>query len=132
MITFIICFVLAISAIIFLMSKEEKIVEKANSSSGYKAAFYHLMSKLCSGSYEGYRYTDGENEAIKEYLNRKTKYENHPIGSYFKMKKEMRDMLKMAGNFYNYNLNFNLGEVGTGVTVIIVFVAVVALGVVYC
>ena len=45
------------------------------------------------------------------------------------MRNECNNMLKWAGNFHNYRLNFNLGEVGIGVLVLAVFIAVVIIGV---
>ena len=122
---------LVIFAIFVLMHNEEKIVEKAESKS-HMAAFYHVLAKLCSGSYKGYNSTDGENDAMKEFLTRKTVYDTHPIGSYFKMRKELGEILKIGGNFHNYSMNFNFGEVGTGIAVMVVFAIVVTLGVMYC
>jgi len=122
---------LVIFAIFVLMHNEEKIVEKAESKS-HMAAFYHVLAKLCSGNYKGYNSTDSENDAMKEFLTRKTVYDTHPIGSYFKMRKELGEILDIGGNFHNYSMGFNLGEVGTGVMVMLVFAIVVMLGVIYC
>jgi hypothetical protein len=45
------------------------------------------------------------------------------------MRKELKGILATAGNFHGYKLNFNLGEIGTGLAVMLAFVVIVTLGV---
>ena len=60
-----------------------------------------------------------------------SEYDKHSIGSYFKLCDSLKSTLKTRGNFHNYSLNFNMGEVGTGFAVLAVFAIVITLGVIY-
>ena len=110
----------------YTLKHEHEIVEKAD-----KSNFYHFLAKLTSSKYTGYYPNEDEVKAMKEFAKQPSEYDTHPIGSFFKMRDELTGILKTAGNFHNYKLNFNLGEVGTGLAVMAVFVIVVTLGVMY-
>lgn len=120
---------LAIVAVIAL-GYEEKVVEKAQENNN-KAAFWHLLAKMTASSYKGYNPLESEKKALDEFVSQPSEYDTHPIGSYLKMRKELSGILKTAGNFHGYRLSFNLGEVGTGVAVMLVFAVVVTLGVMF-
>jgi hypothetical protein len=127
-ITFII--ILGLVAFILInraMINEEDLIRKAE-----KNWFYHTIAKMTSAKYNGYIMGDEEDKAMEDYLSKPSEYETHPIGSYFKLCKSLKDTLSTCGNFHNYRLNFNLGEVGTGFAVLVVFAAIVTLGVVLC
>lgn len=121
---------LTIIAVIAL-GYEEKVVEKAQEESN-TAAFWHLLAKLTASSYKGYNPLESEKKALDEFVSQPSKHILHPIGSYFKMRNELGGILKTAGNFHGYRLSFNLGEVGTGIAVMLVFAVVVTLGVMFC
>jgi hypothetical protein len=123
----IVCVAAACVAAAIAMHNEEQIVEKAETN-----WFYHALAKMVCHNYKGYYPNEDEVKASKEFVREKSEYDVHPVGSYLKMRSECDNMLKWAGNFHNYNLSFNLGEVGTGIAVMLVFVAVVTLGVIYC
>ena len=106
------------------MNDEQKLVEKAETN-----WFYHAIAKMVVPSYKGYYPNEGEVEASKKLASEKTEYEKHSVGSYLKMCNELKSILATAGNFHNYKLNFNLGELGTGIAVMVVFVLVVTAGV---
>lgn len=128
LITFIIiACVLAVVVINRIFIKEEDLIKKAE-----KNWFYHTLAKMTSSKYDGYVMGEDEKNSMVEYLSKTSEYDRHPIGSYFKMRNELNGILKTAGNFHGYKLSFNLGEVGTGVAVMLVFVGVVTLGVVLC
>ena len=110
----------------YTLKHEHEIVEKAD-----KSNFYHFLAKLTSSNYTGYYPNEDEVKSMKEFVKKPSEYDSHPIGSYMKMCDELTGILKTAGNFHNYKLNFNLGEVGTGLAVMAVFVIVVTLGVMY-
>lgn len=110
----------------YTLKHEHEIVEKAD-----KSNFYHFLAKLTSSNYTGYYPNEDEVKSMKEFVKKPSEYDSHPIGSYMKMRDELTGILKTAGNFHNYKLNFNLGEVGTGLAVMAVFVIVVTLGVMY-
>ena len=128
LITFIIiACVLAVVVINRIFIKEEDLIVKAE-----KNWFYHTLAKMTSSKYDGYVMGEDEKNSMVDYLSKPSEYDRHPIGSYFKMRNELNGILKTAGNFHGYKLSFNLGEVGTGVAVMLVFVGVVTLGVVLC
>lgn len=106
------------------MNDEEKLVEKAETN-----WFYHAIAKMVVSNYKGYYPNEGEVEASKKFVREKSEYDSHPVGSYLKMCKDLKSILAAAGNFHSYKLNFNLGEVGTGIAVMVVFAIVVILGV---
>jgi hypothetical protein len=108
------------------MIKEEDLIVKAE-----KNWFYHTLAKMTSAKYNGYIMGDEEKKAMEEYVSRPSEYDVHPIGSYFKLCKSLKSTLDTCGNFHNYKLNFNMGEVGTGFAVLIFFGVVVTLGVIY-
>ena len=118
--------VIALVLINRVMIKEEDLLKKAE-----KNLFYHTLAKLTCPLYKGYSANEGEQKAIDEYLSKPSEYDIHPIGAYFKITNDLKSILKTAGNFHNYNLKFNLGEVGTGFAVFAVFALVVTLGVIY-
>lgn len=109
------------------MIKEEDLIVKAE-----KNWFYHTLAKMTSAKYNGYIMGDEEKKAMEEYVSRPSEYDTHPVGSYFKLCKSLKSTLDTCGNFYNYKLNFNMGEVGTGFAVLVLFAVVVTLGVVLC
>lgn len=111
----------------YTLKHEHEIVEKAD-----KSNFYHFLAKLTSSNYTGYYPNEDEVKFMKEFVKKPSEYDLHPIGSYMKMRDELTGILKTAGNFHNYKLSFNLGEVGTGLAVMAVFVIIVTLGVMYC
>ena len=128
LITFIIiACVIAVVVINRIFIKEENLIVKAE-----KNWFYHTLAKMTCPKYDGYIMGDNEKKAMEEFISKPSEYDRHPIGSYFKMRNELNGILKTAGNFHGYKLSFNLGEVGTGVAVMLVFVGVVTLGVVLC
>ena len=115
--------VLAIVATV-KMNGEEKLIEKAETN-----WFYHAIAKMTVSNYKGYYPNEEEVKSAKSFVKQESEYDSHPVGAYLKMRKELKGMLSMAGNFHNYKLDFNLGEVGTGLAVMAVFVIVVILGV---
>lgn len=108
------------------MIKEDELIKKAQ-----KNWFYHVLSKMTCGTYDGYTMTEDEKKAMEEYIAEPSEYDKHSIGSYFKLCDSLKSTLKTRGNFHNYSLNFNMGEVGTGFAVLAVFAIVVTLGVIY-
>jgi len=126
-ITFIIILVLvALVLITRAMIKEEDLIKKAE-----KNWFYHTLAKMTSAKYNGYVMGDDEKKAMDEYLSRPSEYETHPIGSYFKLCDTLKSTLETCGNFHNYNLKFNLSEVGIGMCVLGCFAVMLVLGVIY-
>lgn len=119
-------FIAAVVIITRLLVKEEELVKKAE-----KNFFFHVIAKMTSPKYNGYFMNEAEDKAMKEYLSKPSEYDRHPIGSYFRLCNTLKDTLSTCANFHNYRLNFNMGEVGTGVLVLVVFAAVVTLGVIY-
>ena len=115
--------VLAIVATV-KMNGEEKLIEKAE-----RNWFYHAIAKMTVPNYKGYYPNEEEVKSAKSFVKKESEYDTHPVGAYLKMRKDLKGMLSMAGNFHNYKLDFNLGEVGTGLAVMAVFVIVVILGV---
>ncbi len=109
------------------MISEEELIEKAETN-----WFYHTLAKMTSAKYNGYTMGDAEKKAMEESLAEPSEYDRHSIGSYFKLCDSLKSTLKTRGNFHNYSLNFNMGEVGTGFAVLAVFAIVVTLGVMYC
>ena len=109
------------------MQGEEQIIEKAE-----RNWFYHAIAKLSSSKYKGYYPSEEEVEAHKEFAKEEVTYDTHPVGSYLKMRKECNDMLKTAGNFHGYNIAASTGGAGIGFAVMLVFAAIIALGVAYC
>lgn len=122
-----ICLAVFVAVASHMMDNEQKLIEKAETN-----WFYHALAKMVCHNYKGYYPNEDEVKASKEFVREKSEYDVHPIGSYLKMRSECDNMLKWAGNFHNYRLNFNLGEIGTGLAVMLVFVVVVTLGVIYC
>jgi hypothetical protein len=108
------------------MISEEELIEKAETN-----WFYHTLAKMTSAKYNGYVMSEAEKKAMEESLAEPSEYDRHPIGSYFKLCDSLKSTLKTRGNFHNYSLNFNMGEVGTGFAVLAVFAIVVTLGVIY-
>jgi hypothetical protein len=106
------------------MISEEKLIEKAETN-----WFYHTLAKMTSAKYNGYVMGEAEKKAMEESLAEPSEYDRHPIGSYFKLCDSLKSTLKTCGNFHGYKLNFNLGEIGIGVVVMLAFVVIVTLGV---
>ena len=106
------------------MIKEEDLIRKAE-----KNWFYHTLAKMTSAKYNGYIMSDNEKKAMEEFISKPSEYDRHPVGSYLKMCKELKGILATCGNFHGYKLNFNLGEIGIGVVVMLAFVVIVTLGV---
>ena len=125
--------ILVIIALIFFVimvyafSNESEVIEKAE-----RSKFYHVLAKLSSSKYIGYYPNEEEVKAMKGYANAPTDYDKHPVGSYMRLCKTLGSTLKTCGNFHNYSLNFNMCEVGTGCAVLIVFGALITLGVALC
>ena len=127
LITFIIiACVIAVVVINRIFIKEDDLIVKAE-----KNWFYHTLAKMTCPKYDGYIIGDNEKKAMEEFISKPSEYDRHSVGSYLKMCKELKSILTTAGNFHNYNLNFNLGEVGTGFAVMALFIIVVTLGVMY-
>ena len=122
-----ICLAVFVAVASHTMNNEQKLIEKAETN-----WFYHALAKMICTNYKGYYPNEDEVKASKEFVREKSEYDVHTVGSYLKMRSECDNMLKWAGNFHNYNLSFNPGEVGTGIAVMLVFVVVVTLGVIYC
>ena len=112
---------------VYAFSNESEVIEKAE-----RSKFYHVLAKLTSSKYVGYYPNEDEVNAMKGYAKQPTEYDKHPVGSYFKLCDSLKSTLKTCGNFHNYNLNFNMGEVGTGFAVLIVFGVLITLGVALC
>jgi hypothetical protein len=127
LITFIIiACVIAVVVINRIFIKEDDLIVKAE-----KNWFYHTLAKMTCPKYDGYIIGDDEKKAMEEFISKPSEYDRHPVGSYLKMRKELKGILATAGNFHGYKLNFNLGEIGTGLAVLVVFAVVLTLGVVY-
>ena len=109
-----------------LLIKEDELIKMAK-----KNWFYHVLAKMTSPRYDGYEMSDEEKKVMKEYLFKEDEYDKHPIGSYFKLCDSLKSTLETCANFHNYKLNFNMGEVGIGVCVMIAFIGVVTLGYIY-
>lgn len=109
-----------------LLIKEEDLIKKAE-----KNWFYHVLAKMTSAKYNGYVMGDDEKKAMDEYSSKPSEYETHPIGGYFKLCDTLKSTLDTCANFYNYNLKFNLSEVGIGMCVLGCFVVILVLGVIY-
>jgi hypothetical protein len=127
LITFIIiACVIAVVVINRIFIKEDDLIVKAE-----KNWFYHTLAKMTCPKYDGYIIGDDEKKAMEEFISKPSEYDRHPVGSYLKMRKELKGILVTAGNFHNYKMNFNLGEIGTGLAVMALFGIVVTLGVIY-
>ena len=127
LITFIIiACVIAVVIINRIFIKEEDLIVKAE-----KNWFYHTLAKMTCPKYDGYIMGDNEKKAMEEYLSKPSEYEKHSVGSYLKMCKELKGILATCGNFHGYKLNFNLGEIGIGVVVMLAFVVIVTVGFIY-
>lgn len=127
LITFIIiACVIAVVVINRIFIKEDDLIVKAE-----KNWFYHTLAKMTCPKYDGYIIGDDEKKAMEEFISKPSEYDRHPVGSYLKMRKELKGILATAGNFHGYKLNFNLGEIGTGLAVLVIFAVVLTLGVVY-
>lgn len=127
LITFIIiACVIAVVVINRIFIKEDDLIVKAE-----KNWFYHTLAKMTCPKYDGYIMGDNEKKAMEEFISKPSEYDRHSVGSYLKMRKELKGILATAGNFHNYKLNFNLGEIGTGLAVMALFGIVVTLGVIY-
>lgn len=127
LITFIIiACVIAVVVINRIFIKEEDLIVKAE-----KNWFYHTLAKMTCPKYDGYIMGDNEKKAMEEFISKPSEYDRHSVGSYLKMRKELKGILATAGNFHGYKLNFNLGEIGTGLAVMALFGIVVTLGVIY-
>lgn len=127
LITFIIIACIAAVVIINrIFIKEEELIKKAE-----KNWFYHTLAKMTCPKYNGYIIGDNEKKAMEEFISKPSEYDRHPVGSYLKMRNELKGILATAGNFHGYKLNFNFGEIGTGLAIMALFGIVVTLGVIY-
>ena len=117
-----ILFVALVTTMCYAIKHEEEVLEKAEKTSNM-LNFYHVLALLTSSKYQNYKPTDEEKAAMVDYLekNANNAHDNHPIGSYFKLCKENNDVCKTAGNFYNYDLQFNGSELAVGGAVLAVF-----------
>ena len=106
------------------MVKEDKLIKMAE-----KNFFYHVLAKMSSSKYDGYNESTEEKKAMEDYLSKPSEHDKHPIGGYFRLRDSLKDTLSSCGNFHNYNLKFNMGEVGVGVCVMLLFALVITLGV---
>ena len=111
-----------IGAIVFALNHEKTIVEKAEKTNNM-FNFYHVLALLTSSKYQNYKPTDEEKTAMVDYLEKNANevHDSHPIGSYFKLCKENNDVCKTAGNFHNYDLQFNGSELAVGGAVMAAF-----------
>jgi hypothetical protein len=130
MITYIVIgiFVLLLAVVIYALDNQEKVIEKAQKSKNM-FNFYHILALMTAPGYKGYNSTDEEKKAMEEFLKGDNEYDAHPIGSYFKMRKDNKEICNLAGNFDGGNITFNGSEVMIGVLVMVAFVIVVTLGV---
>lgn len=127
LITFIIiACIIAVVVINRIFIKEDELIVKAE-----KNWFYHTLAKMTCPKYDGYIIGDNEKKAMEEFISKPSEYEKHSVGSYLKMCKELKGILATCGNFHGYKLNFNFGEIGTGLAVMALFGIVVTLGVIY-
>lgn len=69
----------------------------------------------------GIRIDSGSVGANSSKFNTNNAHDSHPIGSYFKLCKESNDVCKTAGNFHNYDLQFNGSELAVGGAVLATF-----------
>lgn len=109
-----------------LLINENELIKKAE-----KNWFYHVLAKMTSPKYDGYKPSNEEKKAMEEYLSEPSAHDTHPIGGYFRLCDSLKSTLSTCGNFHNYKLNFNMGEVGIGVCVMLVFGIIVTLGCIY-
>ena len=114
-------------AIVYALKHEEKVIEKAE-----KNIFYHTLAKLTSSKYVDYKPNEEEKKAMEEFISRDTEYDRHCIGGYFKLSSSLKDTLGTCGNFHNYSLNFEVGELAVGFATIAFFAVIVTLGVMFC
>lgn len=110
-------------AIAFVLKNEEAIVEKAEKTNNM-FNFYHVLAVLTSPNYKGYISSKEEQKAMDDYLNAEAIHESHPIGSYFKMCKENRQMLKSMPT-----PSFNGSDLAIGFAVMGAFVLLIVLAV---
>lgn len=111
-----------IGVIAYALNREEMFVEKAEKTSNM-LNFYHILALLTSSKYRNYKPTDEEKAAMVDYLEKNANdvHDSHPIGSYFKLCKENDDVCNTAGNFHNYDLQFNGSELAVGGAVMAAF-----------
>ena len=117
------CIALVVAIIAFSLKNEEKIVERAEKTNSM-FNFYHILAVLTSPNYKGYISSKEEQKAMDDYLNAKAIHESHPIGSYFKMCKENRQMLKSMPS-----PSFNGSDLAIGLAVMGAFVLLIVLAV---
>ena len=114
---------LVVFAIAFVLKNEEAIVEKAEKTNNM-FNFYHILALMSSPTYKGYVSTKEEKKAMEDYMNSEAIHDSHPIGSYFKMCKENRQMLKSMPS-----PSFNGSELAIGLAVMGAFVLLIVLAV---
>lgn len=117
-----ILFVILIVGMFYAFKHEKEVLEKAEKTNNM-LNFYHVLALLSFSKYRNYKPTDEEKAAMVDYLEKKANdvHDSHPIGSYFKLCKENDDMCKTAGNFHNYDLDFNSSELAVGGAVMAAF-----------
>ena len=114
-----------VAVMVNLLGYEKQIVEKAQEKKN-SAMFYHALAKLTFLNYDGYNPTDKEKKVMEEFVKQPSEYDSHPIGSYFKLCNDNVNMLK------SIKLpRFKISELGIGFTVMLLFVASVALGIMF-
>ena len=122
--------VIAIVCGLYALNNEEKVLEKANKTNSM-FNFYHILALMTSPNYKGYISTKEEEKAMEDYLSTKTEYDNHPIGSFFKLRKENDDVCQTAGNFHGYALSFKASELSVGFATLIGFGVLLAIAIMY-
>ena len=132
MITYIIIgiFALLLAVVIYALDNQDKVVEKAQKSKNM-FNFYHMLALMTAPGYKGYNSTDEEKKAMEEFLKGDSEYDAHPIGSYLKMRKDNKEICKLAGNFDGGNISFNGTELMVGALVMVAFAVIVMFGVVF-
>ena len=110
-------------AIAIALNNEQKIVEKAEKTNNM-FNFYHILALMTSPTYKGYVSTKEEKKAMDDYMNAEAIHESHPIGAYFKMCKDNRQMLKSMPS-----PSFNGSDLAIGLAVMGAFILVIVLAV---
>lgn len=122
--------VIAILCGLYALNNEEKILEKANKANSM-FNFYHIIALMTSPKYKGYVSTDEEKKAMDAYMSTDTVYENHPIGSFFKLCKDNDDVCNTAGNFHGYKQSFKMSELTVGFAVLFGFAFLLTIAMIY-
>ena len=122
--------VIAIVCGLYALNNEEKVLEKANKTNSM-FNFYHILALMTSPNYKGYVSTDEEKKAMDAYMSTKSEYDNHPIGSFFKLCGENKDVCHTCGNFQGYALSFKMSDLTVGVITLAAFGLLMTVAIMY-